>query len=201
MNRIVLLIFLSLSFNSWSQDLKKEKRQLDYYEKSNKYLSESDLEKARLTLYFSYQANPESELGKTALKKSDSLKAVIRNELIQKIQGNWKWKNTGTNWGIEKTAEENNIEKIVEIKGLQLSFYEIDKNEKKLIQSEIIEFINEEKMIPSSTDILYSDNQIWRFDLKDDNQILKMVNSGENNTNGRTVIVCGNEELTFERIK
>jgi len=201
MNKTFFLIFFSIALNTWAQNSNKTELQLNYFNKENNHLSNSNLEEARLSFYFSYQESPETKLGKTALKKSDSIKLIIRGELIINIQGTWKWTETGSNWCVAETSKGNSIDRMIEIKEKQISFYQIVNSEKKMINSELINFINKNEPIPSSTDILYSNNQIWRIDIDIENEVLKLTNSGESNANGRTVIVCGNEKITYKKAK
>jgi hypothetical protein len=57
-------------------------------------------------------------------------------------------------------------------------------------------------MLPSYHELVYSNKQIWSYNLKNEGIILHLTNTGEIiDKNSRNEIVCGNTELIYERIK
>ncbi|CAL2085851.1 hypothetical protein [Tenacibaculum sp. 190524A05c] len=206
-NVLKILILLSISFcysQSGDRNEKIKQYQIKWTIKAEQNIHEGQIDKAFIAYSFVKNMDSLSEKGKIAHRIADSLKIIVRNELKSNIIGTWKWKNSGSNWGISETNNDSKKDKILIISQNSLSFYEINKltNKKKLIKTEKLKFNNIAGMLPCFWELVYSDNQIWSFRLKKDGQILHLTNTGEvTENNSRTEIVCGNFELTYERIK
>ena len=70
------------------------------------------------------------------------------------------------------------------------------------IKTEELKFNDISGMFPSFWELVYTDNQIWSLDINNEGQVLHLTNTGElTKNNNRTEIVCGNIEMTYERIK
>ena len=120
------------------------------------------------------------------------------------MQGIWKWKTTGTNWGINSTNKLSQIDKILVISDKTTEFYEENKESKKrnLIKTENIKLLeNFEYRGPTTSELIYSDNQIWSFAFDKSNN-LYITNTGELLESGEVLeIACGNAEMIYKRIK
>ena len=199
---LTLLLF-SLSFYSQSKE-EIEKHQNKWITEAKEELIKNDLLRAFMSYGFAKDIDSLTQNGIFASKKYDSIKIILRKKLIQKIKGTWKWKNTGSNWGISKTNKESLVEKILIINESYLSFYEVNKKTKKtnFIKREKLTFNNIPGMLPSYHELVYSNKQIWSYNLKNEGIILHLTNTGEIiDKNSRNEIVCGNTELIYERIK
>lgn len=85
-----------------------------------------------------------------------------------------------------------------------LSFYETDKltNKMTLVETQKLKFNDIYGMFPAYWELLYTNNKIWSFHLKNEGQNLQIIYTGEiTENNSRTEMLCGNLELTYERIK
>lgn len=206
-NVLKILILLSISFCYAQSEEQKEKikqYQIEWTNTAEQNILDGQIDKAFIAYGFVKDLDSLTEKGKIASRKADSLKTIVRSELKSNIIGTWKWKNSGSNWGISETNNESKKEKILIISEKSLSFYETDKltNKTKYIKTEKLIFNDKAGMFPSYRELVYSDNQIWSFELKNDGQVLHLKNTGEvTKNNSRTEIVCGNLELTYERIK
>ncbi len=208
MGKVLSIILILVTNFCLAQKKGQEKRNADFQNKWMKTAEESlrnnEISKAFVAFGYVSLIDSLSEKGKIAHTKVDSLRSILRAELVKNFTGTWKWKNTGSNWGISDTNKDVKKDKILIISDESLFFYEVDKktNRRRLIKHEKITFNNIQGMFPSFSELIYSDNQIWGYSLKNDGKILHVTNTGElNKNNNRTEIVCGNTEMIYERIK
>lgn len=201
MKKYFSILFTLLFFQAWSQEQKSTEYQKKIFDEANEYLKKSEYSSAAGAFQYVNELNPKNEIGKTALRKSDSLRPIARQKLKESLIGKWKLVETGSNWGMEKTKD-TLIEKILIINESKFHFYEknIKTKEMKLIKSEQMNFskgINENFY---SYEFVFSDNKIWFFSVNPKTDKLRQVNTGEEKEIGRTEIVCGNLELYYNRI-
>ena len=160
MKNSILIIIILISLKSFGQKNDADKYQNEWFEKAKFEIKKPDLVGALIMFYWAYENNPESELGKVCLKKIDSLKPLVRKEQIDKWKGTWKL-----------TNKESEKEYFLEISETEIKFYE-KKNgssEKKLVKTEKILF-NEINYgsYPTYWELIFSDNQIWNFNIIDE---------------------------------
>jgi len=201
--KIWTLLILGLTcLNSWSQITESEVKQKEHYDTALNRLSQAEDLQAMVYFHFAIKVNSKSGLGKMAFKKRDSLKPIVRNRHIEKIQGVWMLTSSGSNWGHDKVTNETAINNIIIVKGNKISFFEQSRNslEKKLIKTEIIKFCEINEQYPTFISFVYQNKQIWKYWISDSNN-LRVMNLGEEVKNGRTEILCGNSELYYEKIK
>tara|TARA_R110002167_G_scaffold328783_2_gene535314 strand:+ start:1070 stop:1723 length:654 start_codon:yes stop_codon:yes gene_type:complete len=187
-------------FKRANDNLKMSKIDVDYPEIERSYL-----ERAYISYYFCHQKNPENEIGQISLKKSDSLKNIIVANLLRNIQGVWKLKSTGTNWGINSNDKTSEIDKILIVSDGKIEFYDENKKSKKrtLIKTENIKFLENIKYRgPTTSELIFSDNQFWSIGFNKSKDIVYFTNTGEFLENGEvSEFVCGNSQMIYERIK
>jgi hypothetical protein len=203
MKKIFTVILFFICFiNTWSQDYKSPEYQKKKFEEANKYLKDSDVFRAADLFQFVNELNPKNEFGKISLKKSDSLRPIARQKLKESLIGTWKLNRTGSNWGFEKTTDTIN-DKILIVNEREFKFYEQNINTKKLklIKSEEIKFSKSIHERYYSYEFVFSDYQIWHISKNEKTGELRQVNTGEQNENGRSEIVCGNLELIYTKIE
>ncbi|RVT76522.1 hypothetical protein EOD40_08435 [Flavobacterium sufflavum] len=195
------ILFTLLFLQTWSQENKSLEYQKKTFDEANEYLKKLEYSSAAGAFQYVNELNPKNEIGKIALKKSDSLRPIARQKLKESLIGKWKLAETGSNWGMEKT-QDTLIEKILIIDENKFHFYEknVKTKEIKLVKSEKMNFskgINENFY---SYEFVFSDNQIWYFSVNPKTNKLRQVNTGEDKEIGRSEIVCGNLELYYTRI-
>lgn len=203
MKKIFIVILFCICFTkTWSQDYKSPEYQKERFREANEYLKKSDFFRAAGVFQFVNELNPNNELGKISLKKSDSLRPIARKKLKESLIGTWKLNRTGSNWGFEKVNETVN-DKILIVDESKFMFYEQDIKTKKLklIKSEEIKFSKSIHERFYSYEFVFSDNQIWHISKNEITGELRQVNTGEQNDAGRTEIVCGNSELIYTEIE
>jgi len=216
--RKILVIFIILnSIHNYGQTQRIDSVQKILFTRANDHLSKSDidvdypeikssyLERAYISFYLCQKKNPESEIGQISLKKSDSLKNIIINNLFSNIQGVWKWKSTGTNWGISSTDKTSIFDKILIISDKKIEFYEENEESKKrtLIKTENIKLLgNIDYRFPTTSELIYSDNQVWNIGFDKFKNLMHITNTGELLENGTmNEFVCGNTGMIYERVK
>ncbi len=199
--KATLFLFLTLNFlisKSWSQNKDSIQTQKKYFIQANELLANNELNAAIYYFHFAQKELPKTNLGKLSIKKIDSLTLIVREKFIKKIQGEWNWLETGTNWRVEETPKSKNINKTLVIKGQNISIYEKAKSDSTLIEFGKIKFVNATpKYPPIVEDFTFLDNLIWTFNFKDDNQTLIMRNTGKIVNTERTLLGCGNIALKF----
>lgn len=202
MKKYILIITLFSISQIWSQEWKAPGYQKKMFDEAKDYLSKLEYSSAAGVFQYVNELNPNNDLGKIAKTKSDSLKPIARQKLKESLIGTWKLNRTGSNWGFEKTTDTIN-DKILIVNESDFKFYEQDIKTKKLklIKSEEIKFSKSTHERIYSYEFVFSDNQIWHFSKNKQSGELRQVNTGEQNENGRSEIVCGNLELIYTEIE
>lgn len=202
MKKYILIITLFSISQIWSQEWKALGYQKKMFDEATDYLSKLEYSSAAGVFQYVNELNPNNDLGKIAKTKSDSLKPIARQKLKESLIGTWKLNRTGSNWGFEKTTDTIN-DKILIVNESDFKFYEQDIKIKKLklIKSEEIKFSKSTHERIYSYEFVFSDNQIWHFSKNKQSGELRQVNTGEQNENGRSEIVCGNLELIYTEIE
>ena len=198
---ILILILFSVSLVQ-SQEWKTPGYQKKMFDEAKEYLKKSEYASAAGIFQYVNELNPNSDLGKIAKVKSDSLKPIARIKLIESIIGKWKLEETGSNWGFEK-RKDSLKDQILIIDKNKFQFYEQNKitKELKLLKSENIKFSKSTHERIYSYEFVFSDNQIWWFGIDKNSNQLRQMNSGKETEIGRTEIVCGNSELRYVKIE
>jgi hypothetical protein len=202
MKKYILIITLFSISQIWSQERKAPGYQKKMFDEAKDYLSKLEYSSAAGVFQYVNELNPNNDLGKTAKTKSDSLKPIARQKLKESLIGTWKLNRTGSNWRFEKTTDTIN-DKILIVNESDFKFYEQDIKTKKLslIKSEEIKFSKSTHERIYSYEFVFSDNQIWHFSKNKQSGELGQMNTGEQNENGRSEIVCGNLELIYTEIE
>ena len=201
MKNYILIFILGFYMTSWSQETSEDKQQR-WYKETIAEMNDFNKTQTMVRLFNVYNKDRQSELGKIALKKSDSLKIVVRKEILDNIQGEWKLKKSGSNWGFTEVDEKKAIDRIVVINENEILFFDQEKDAgiRKLIKKESIRYYDKEELFPSFIGFVFSDKLIWVFQSRDSN-LLYTTHIGEETENGRSYISCGNETLIYERIE
>ena len=197
MKKIFTLIFLLLFLQSYSQEYGEKGYQKKRFDEATEFLKNNDFESATLTFYFVFRYE-KNELGKIALKKSDSILPKAQQSIKKKLVGKWILSKSGSNWGFKKTND-TLTKKILIIDIDKFSFYDqnINTKEMKLTKCEKINFTKNRNRKGSLFDFVFSDNTLWNFYYDEETKILKQIMTGIDSENGRSEIVCGNSEYYY----
>lgn len=198
----ILLILFSLNIFSQSNDL--DETQKAWVRVSKKKLLNADLNDAYVGFYHAYKANPDSELGKACLQKSDSIRVILGENTLDKIIGTWRLKGSYSNWGSIQKTDLDKTEKMIVISSDSLISIERDKSTdiSLCINSEHIRFKSFGGMNTPSWTIYKSGKQIWTYSINNTGDILHLSNTGELDDEGETSFrVCGTPNLIYERVQ
>ena len=194
-NYLLLLTFFSISCFGQRDIVERQKHQ---FETANKSLSEKRSLSEILICYKSaYLVDTESEIGKICLAKHDSIRPILRNQLMKKIIGKWKLESIGSNWGMESKSDE-----IIVITENSISFYKYDDKSKTttLSRNQKIIYSNTIALMVGYSELVFDDKTLWAFFLNSDGN-LNLENTGEITTEGIMHSVCGNTEMVYKRLE
>ena len=97
-NYIFIIIFLIVSIELTAQGNSKYEFQKDRFDLGESFLQKEQNEKAIQLFFFAHHIIPDNERGQISYKKYDSLKSIVRENLLKNISGNWKKISTDSNW-------------------------------------------------------------------------------------------------------
>jgi hypothetical protein len=200
MKNTIYIIFLLISNVNYSQDYRSPEYQKLRIDEAITCIKNNELERATMILYFVNNLNRESELGKIALKKADSLLPIAQQKIKKNLVGTWTLFESGSNWGFE-TEKDTLIKKVLIITEKDFQFYEqnIKTKENKLIKTEKTIFTKYRDMSDACFDFVFSDKSIWAFYINKETNVLRQIYTGEETSEGRTEMVCGNAELNYKK--
>ena len=195
---LLLLIFIISSGTSFSQKGGSYYTQKQWLENTTKPEYASDNQRLMAAYYYAYKEDPDTPEGKNALAKSDSLKKLSRNNIIDRLQGKWKLKKSGSNWGF-KDADSNKTCYLLVEKNIA-TFYTVDKTGKKEItKEEKLIFTEVDGRFYSALEFVYSDNSVWSYIFKD--STLHIFQIGVMANDMISEIICGNTEYYYSKVQ
>jgi hypothetical protein len=204
MKKHIVLIVLLLSFKSFAQNDPKIAFQKSRYELAVSYYKKADFKKALDLFSVACKIKPENEIGKESIKKVDTLKTILRKNIIDEVTGTWKMTGDKPVWAsATNTAVDDGIDEFIEIGQNKISFYEIDNKTKarKIIKSEDLVYYNKEASDASFSEIILSDGTIWSCLLSDDSKVLHVINTAKKTDTGVEKIASNNLELFYVKVK
>ncbi|WP_034923670.1 hypothetical protein [Gillisia sp. CAL575] len=201
----ILILLILISFHSFGQDEKADKIQTEWYQKAEISLDSSKIRNAFHEYEFSFKMVPESKLGKNSKKLSDSLKIILRTELIEDLNGTWELKIFNK---IKSEADKIHYQKLGEylkFRNDSIFFYKNKSNLKlhKPTKIQKIEFCDLETTFPHYSDIVHTDNKIWDYFIDSTNNKLIIEENGELSRDGKSRSWVGSHPsgYTYYRIK
>lgn len=200
------LIFLFLLFASKiiAQSDPKVAFQKTRYELGISYYKKADFLKALDLFSIASKIKPENELGKEAVKKVDTLKNMLRRDIMQKVIGTWKMNGDKPLWSVDAASNTSakTVEELVEINQNQILFYETDTKTKvkKLIKSEDLKYYNKEQCDALFSAIILSDGTIWNCSLDEGGDVLHVINIAKQTENGIEKITSNNLERFYSKV-
>lgn len=201
------LIFLVLLFSCKiiAQNDPKVAFQKTRYELAVSCYKKADFVKALDLFSIASKIKPENELGKESVKKIDSLKIMLRKNIMDKVIGTWKMNGDKPLWSVDaaSNASAKTIEELVEINEKQILFYEIDTKTKvkKLIKNEDLKYYNKDESDALFSAIILSDGTIWNCSLNEAADVLHVINIAKQTENGVEKINADNLERFYSKVK
>lgn len=198
--KLYLVIQLSIVFqNIAAQNNDRTDYQKQLFELAVSTGESGDYSEAIRTFAISHAINPKAKIAEIAIKKADSLKSILRQNKINKLIGNWKWIPKDGNWALR---EDNLVGKMIKISTDEIQFFELYQNSKewKLVQIEKKKF-SENPESYSFTEILYTNNEIWDYNIDANTGELIAYYVGEKIEDNYTELVCGNQKLFYFKLQ
>ena len=153
----IIFIVLLLSIQSWSQNNNQvEDLQIKDFNRAKDFLKDSNLNGAMHLFYYANRFNPKTQIGTLSLKKADSIKIILRKNLINELVGNWKMINDVPSWVMRE--EDSIVGQMIKINTNEIQFFELIRNAKswKLTKTEKTLYSNEFSESSSYADLIYT---------------------------------------------
>ncbi|AWK07118.1 hypothetical protein HYN56_23955 [Flavobacterium crocinum] len=195
-----LIVFL-ISLQFFGQNDPKTAFQKSKYELAVSYYKKADFTKAIDLFSLAANIKPESEIGQEAIKKVDTLREVLRKEILDQAVGTWKKSGNQPVWSSTAVNNENQstVEELIEIKEDQILFYEVDKKTKtkKLLKTENLIYNDANNTVSPFSEIILSDGTIWNCSISEKADVLHVVNVAVKTEDGIEKIKSDNEESYY----
>lgn len=203
MKKTFVLIVLLTSLQFFGQNDQKTAFQKNKYELAISYYKKADFVKAIDLFSLAAKIKPENEIGKDAVKKVDTLRELLRNEILKQVTGTWKRIGNQPVWSSNNaSANQSAFDELVEIKENEILFYEVDKktNVKKLLKTEKLVYNDNNCNVSVFSEIILSDGTIWNCSLNEKSNILHVINVAVKTEEGVQKIKSDNEESYYVKI-
>ncbi|MNE16602.1 hypothetical protein D3C87_624960 [compost metagenome] len=201
-NTFVLIVLLT-TLQFFGQNDQKTAFQKNKYELAISYYKKAEFVKAIDLFSLAAKIKPENEIGKEAFKKVDTLRELLRKEILKQVAGTWKRIGNQPVWS-STTASTNQsaFDELVEIKENEILFYEVDKKTKvkKLLKTENLVYNDSNCNVSVFSEIILSDGTIWNCSLNEKSNILHVVNVAVKTEEGIQKIMSDNEESYYVKL-
>jgi hypothetical protein len=200
--KLFLVVLINFSFSLFAQQekLSAENHQKYSFEEAQKALKNQNFYRA-YGLFTLAQMGADVALKDKSVKKTDSLKIILREKNIHEITGNWKMITTES-WAMREPSD-SVVGKMITIEPNQILFYELYPKAKKwnLVQTEKLIFSDKENMTSNPLFIAYSNKEVWSYYIDKISGNLISSYIGEENENGISELVCGNKQLKYFKLQ
>lgn len=203
MKRKLFFIVLLISFKTIAQNNSKIAFQKSRYELAVSYYKKADFKKAIDLFYVASKIKPDNEIGQESIRKVDTLKTILRENILTKALGTWKMIGDKPVWAANQTSSSKDFDELVEIRQNEILFFEKNKKtqEKKLLKSEKLDYYNKEESDAAFSDVILSDGTIWNCTINESSNELHVINIGKTGENGIEKIVSNNIERFYVKVK
>lgn len=200
-NTFALIVLLAV-VQLYGQNDQKTAFQKNKYELAISYYKKSDFVKAIDLFSLVAKIKPENEIGKEAAKKVDTLRDVLRKEILDQVVGTWKKSGNQPVWSSTAANNQSAIEELIEIKEDTILFYEVDKKTqtRKLIKKENLIYNDTNSTVSIFSEIILSDGTIWNCSINEKANILHVINVAVKTEEGIEKIKSDNEESYYVKI-
>lgn len=203
MKKKLFFIVLLITFKSFAQNNPKIAFQKSRYELALENFKKSDYKKAIDLFYVASKIKPDNEIGQESIKKVDSLKTILRENLLKQALGTWRMVGDKPVWAANQSTATSDFDELIEIKGDEIVSYERNKKtqEKKLIKSEKLVYYNKEQSDALFSDIILSDGTVWSCTINESGNELHIINVGKKGEEGIEKITSNNTERFYVKVK
>ena len=204
MKKILIITVLLTTIRFFGQNDQKIVFQKNKYDLAVNYYNKADFVKAIDLFSLAAKIKPENEIGKEAEKKVDTLRELLRKEILKQAMGTWKRVGSQPVWSSvsENSNAQSNVDELVEIKENEILFYEVDKKtqEKKLLKTENLMYNDDNSCVSLFSEIILSDGTVWNCSLNEKSNILHVINVAVKTEEGVEKIKSDNEENYYVKI-
>lgn len=203
MKKPLIVIFLLITFQFFGQNDQKTAFQKSKYELAVSYYKKADFVKAIDLFSLAAKIKPENEIAEESIRKVDTLREVLRKEILDQAVGTWKKTGNQPVWAsTAASADQSAFEEVIEIKEDAILFYEMDKKTKakKLVKTENLIYNDANSTVSLFSEIILSNGTIWNCSLNEKSDILHVINVAVKTENGIEKIKTDNEESYYVKI-
>lgn len=204
MKKTLPLIVFLITLHCFGQNDQKIAFQKCKYELAVSYYEKADFVKAIDLFSLAAKIKPENEIGQEASKKVDTLREVLRKEILSHAIGTWKRSGNCPVWASKAVNENNqsNLDEIVEITQNEIAFYTLDKKtkEKKLQRKEDLIYNDKNDAASLFSEIILSDGTIWNCSINEKANVLRVTNVAIKTENGIEKINSNNDENYYVKM-
>lgn len=203
MKKTFVLIVLLSTLQFFGQNDQKTVFQKSKYELAVSYYKKSEFVKAIDLFSLAAKIKPDNEIGKDAVSKVDTLRELLRKEILKQAVGTWKRTGNQPVWSTVSAKDNNStFDELVEIKENEILFYEVDKKTKvkKLLKTENLVYNDANSTVSVFSEIILSDGTIWNCSINEKSNILHVINVAVKTENGIEKIKSDNEESYYVKI-
>ncbi len=183
MKKKLFFIVLLITCKNFAQNNAKIAFQKSRYELALDYYEKADYKKAIDLFYVASKIKPDNTIGQESIKKVDTLRTVLRENLLKLAVGTWKMIGDKPVWAANQTTttSQKEVDELIEIKDGEIFSYEKNKKtqEKKLIKSEKLVYYNKENTDALFSDIILSDGTVWNCTINEKGDELHVINVGK----------------------
>lgn len=199
---VLIVLFSTLQF--FGQNDQKAAFQKSKYELAVSYYKKADFVKAIDLFSLAAKIKPDNEIGKDAVNKVDTLREILRKEILSQAIGTWKRTGSQPVWSAVTavTASQSTFDELVEIKENEILFYEVDKKTKvkKLLKTENLVYNDAKSTVSLFSEIILSDGTIWNCSLNEKSDVLHVINVAVKTEEGIKKIQSDNEENYYVKM-
>ncbi|OIV43696.1 hypothetical protein [Flavobacterium johnsoniae] len=203
MKNYLILIILLFSLKIAAQNDAKTKFQKNKYELAVSYYKKSDFVNALDQFSIASRIKPENEIGQEAIKKVDTLKEILRKEILERVNGTWLMTGDKPIWTVNGNENFKNkeVDEVIEVNDNKILFYEQDRKTKvrKLIKTEDLVYYNMDKSDSLYSAIILSDGSVWNCSIDDKSKVLHIINIARKGQNGVEKITQDNQEVYYKK--
>lgn len=205
MKKILFFIALLLASKTFAQNNTKTSFQKNRYELAVSYYKKADFKKAIDLFYIASKIIPENEIGIESFNKVDTLRNVLRENILTQTLGIWEMTGNKPVWASNKTSDSSvkTSDEFIKVSRTQVSFFEKNKKtqEMKLIKTEDLVYYDGAKSDSLFSNIILSDGTIWHCSINDSSTELHVINVAKKNKKGIEQIKDNNKEWYFVKVK
>ncbi|KAF2517214.1 outer membrane protein assembly factor BamD [Flavobacterium foetidum] len=202
MRNKLLLIVLLFTSQIFAQNDPKTAFQKGKYEAAISYYKKADYVKAIDLFSLAAKIKPENQIAQEAVKKVDTLREILRKNILDQAIGSWKKSGDHPVWASTNVDNTSGVDEIIEISKDEILFYEVDKKTKAktLIKKENLIYNDENSLVSLFSEIILSDGTIWNCQINEKSNVLHVINIAVKTENGIQKINTDNLERYYVRI-